>query len=290
MNCQVNCQVTRDRRSFAWVSTALWLGLSGVAFGQAHQPASGTTAPAPPPPTPQEAAPIDLTGYWVSIITEDWRWRMVTPAKGDYASVPISLDAKKVADMWDPAKDEAAGEQCKSYGAPAIMRVPGRLHITWQDPNTLQVETDAGRQIRLFHFGAWTPPSDAPATWQGDSVATWETPRPVGGGGGVGPSQAEQGRGAAPNDKDVAKHGDLKVVTTHIRPGYLRKNGIPYGASAAMTEYWDLNKETNGQQWIVITALVNDPVYLQTEWVTALHFKKEPDGSKWDPSPCSSRW
>ena len=158
------------------------------------------------------------------------------------------------------------------------------------DPNTLQVETDAGRQIRLFHFGAWTPPSDAPATWQGDSVATWETPRPVGGGGGVGPSQAEQGRGAAPNDKDVAKHGDLKVVTTHIRPGYLRKNGIPYGASAAMTEYWDLNKETNGQPWIVITALVNDPVYLQAEWVTALHFKKEPDGSKWDPSPCSSRW
>ena len=198
--------------------------------------------------------------------------------------------AKKVADMWDPAKDEAAGEQCKSYGAPAIMRVPGRLHITWQDPNTLQVETDAGRQIRLFHFGAWTPPSDAPATWQGDSVANWETPRPVGGGGGVGPSQAEQGRGAAPNDKDVAKHGDLKVVTTHIRPGYLRKNGIPYGASAAMTEYWDLNKETNGQPWIVITALVNDPVYLQAEWVTALHFKKEPDGSKWDPSPCSSRW
>jgi hypothetical protein len=262
------------------------MGLSGLAYGQA--PAAGGTPPAPPPAA-QEAAPIDLTGYWVSIVTEDWRWRMVTPSKGDYASVPINLDAKKAADLWDPAKDEAAGEQCKSYGAPAIMRVPGRLHITWMDPNTLQVETDAGQQVREMHFGAWTPPSGAPATWQGDSVATWETPAPPGGrGGGGGGAQADQSR-RAPADKNAPKHGDLKVVTTHIRPGYLRKNGIPYSASATMTEYWDLNKETNGEQWIVITTQVDDPVYLQMQWVTALHFKKEPDGSKWDPRPCSAR-
>ena len=89
-----------------------------------------------PPAAAQVAAPIDLTGYWVSIISEDWRWRMVTPAKGDYASVPINAASKKVADAWDPAKDEAAGLQCKSYGAPALMRVPDRVHITWQDQNT----------------------------------------------------------------------------------------------------------------------------------------------------------
>jgi len=215
---------------------------------------------------------------------------MVTPAKGDYASIPISLEGKKAADLWDPSKDEAAGEQCRCYGAPAIMRVPGRLHISWRDPNTLQIEVDAGEQVRLLHFGTWTPSRDRPATWQGDSVAVWETPRPVGGGGGVGETQAEQGRGAAPADADAAKHGDLKVMTTHIRPGYLRKNGVPYSAGTTMTEYWDLNKEVNGEQWIVITTLVDDPLYLQAEWVTALHFKKEPDGSKWDPSPCSSRW
>jgi hypothetical protein len=91
--------------------------------------------PAPPRPA-KAAAPIDLTGYWVSVVSEDWRWRMVTPAKGDYASVPTNADARKAADAWDPAKDEAAGEQCKSYGAAAIMRVPGRLNITWQDDNT----------------------------------------------------------------------------------------------------------------------------------------------------------
>jgi hypothetical protein len=80
-----------------------------------------------PPPTARASAPIDLTGYWVSVVTQDWRWRMVTPAKGDYASIPITIEAKKVGDAWDPAKDEAAGEQCKSYGAPAIRRTAEAL-------------------------------------------------------------------------------------------------------------------------------------------------------------------
>jgi hypothetical protein len=272
--------------SLALAAIGLWLGLSGAADGQAQ--AGGAAAPPRPAPPAQEAAALDLTGYWVSIVTEDWRWRMVTPAKGDYESIPINIDARKAADMWDPAKDEAAGEQCRSYGAPAIMRVPGRLHITWQDPNTLKVETDAGQQVRLLHFGKWTPAKGAPATWQGDSVATWETPRPVGGGGGVGASQAEQGRGEP--TPTGPKYGNLKIVTTHIRPGYLRKNGVPYSANAILTEYWDLNRETNGEQWIVITTIVEDPTYLQQEWITALHFQKEPDGSKWDPTPCSARW
>src|SRR3984957_13921618 len=93
-----------------------------------------------PPATPKAAAPIDLTGYWVSIVTEDWRYRMMTPAKGDFPSIPLNPEGRKAAEAWDPAKDEAAGNQCKSYGAGGIMRVPGRLHITWQDDNTLKVE------------------------------------------------------------------------------------------------------------------------------------------------------
>src|SRR6185369_5662577 len=95
-----------------------------------------------PASTPKAAAPIDLVGYWVSIVTEDWRYRMVTPTKGDYQAVPLNADARKVADAWDPAADDAAGNQCKSYGAPAIMRVPGRVHITWQDDQTLRVDID----------------------------------------------------------------------------------------------------------------------------------------------------
>ena len=261
-------------------SAVIAAGLMGALYAQAP------AAPAAPPPTPQAAAPIDLTGYWVSVVTEDWRWRMVTPAKGDYASIPINLAAKKFADAWDPAKDEAAGEQCRSYGAPAIMRVPERVHITWQDANTLKVETDAGQQVRLFHFGDWKAPN-GPATFQGNSVAVWETPR-VGRGG--------AGRAGAAAEVPKPKFGDLKVVTTHIKPGYLRKNGVPYSAQAELTEYWDVSTEHyltgshQNEQWLVITTLLHDPTYLQEDWVTSLHFKKEADGSKWDPQPCSARW
>ena len=79
------------------------------------------------PPTARSAAALDLTGYWVSVIVEDWKWRMVTPNKGVYEAIPLNADARKVADAWDPAKDEAAGEQCRWYGAANLMRVPGRL-------------------------------------------------------------------------------------------------------------------------------------------------------------------
>ena len=100
----------------------------------------------------RDAAPIDLTGYWVSYVTENWRYRMVTPAKGEYRRIPASPAALPLINAWDPAADERAGNQCKSYGAGAIMSVPGRLHITWQDADTLRIDTDAGTQTRLFRF------------------------------------------------------------------------------------------------------------------------------------------
>src|ERR1051326_8142985 len=93
------------------------------------------------PAAAKASAPVDLTGYWVALVTEDWRWRMVTPAKGDYPSIPLNAEGRRVAGAWDPAKDEAEGNQCKSYGAGNIMRQPGRLHITWENDNTLRVDT-----------------------------------------------------------------------------------------------------------------------------------------------------
>ena len=237
---------------------------------------TGGQAPASPP-TARAAAPVDLAGNWVSIISEDWRWRMVTPAKGDYQSVPITAEAKRIADAWNPAKDQAAGEQCKPYGAAAIMRVPTRLRISWFDDNTLKVEIDAGMQTRLLRFGS--SKREGPPTWQGHSVAEWET---AGGRGARG-----SGAGATAPQPTF---GNLKVVTTHMRPGYLRKNGIPYSSDAMLTEYWDLHREPNGDQWLVVTSLVDDPKYLQQQYLTSPNFKKERDGSKWDPTPCSATW
>jgi hypothetical protein len=195
---------------------------------------------------------------------------MVTPAKGDYASVPLNPEGRKVADTWDPAKDEAAGEQCKSYGAPALMRVPGRLHITWPDENTIKVEADAGTQTRLFHFGG-APPANEAASLQGYSVASWDGPPP--------------GRGA----RGPMKAGSLKVVTTHLKPGYLRKNGVPYSANAVLTEYYSRTTETNGDSWLIITTIVEDPMYLQQPFITSTHFKLQPNANGWMPSACEAK-
>ena len=248
------------------------LGLNVFAQGRGAPPAGRAGGP----PSARGNAPFDPTGYWVAIISEDWRWRMVTPAKGDVVSIPLSAEGLRVAEAWDPAKDEAAGEQCRAYGAPGLMRGPVRLHITWQDDNTLKMESDYGQQTRLLRFtgagGAGEGRASGAKTWQGVTSAQWV----MAAGGG-------RGRGGA-------RRGSIKSVTTQMRPGYLRKNGVPYSDRAVFTEYWDLHAETNGDQYLVDTNVVDDPVYLQTPWITSLHFKKETDGSKWDPSTCDARF
>lgn len=216
------------------------------------------------------AAPFDITGYWVSVINEDWRWRMITPDKGDFSSVPLNLEGRRVADTWDPAKDEAAGEQCRVYGAPSLMRLPTRLHITWADDNTLKIETDFGMQTRLLRFS--NAPAAGSRSWQGDSTASWEF------------------EGAAKSTNAPTGPRDLKAVTTHLRAGYLRRNGIPYSETTLLTEYFDLfPKLTNGDEWLVVTAIVDDPRYLTERYITSSNFKREPDGAKWRPTACSSR-
>src|SRR5712671_1093813 len=108
---------------------------------EAH--AQGRAGRGGPPATPRAAAPIDLTGYWVSMIIDEWRFR-VTPQKGDLPYLPLNPQARQIANAWDPAKDEAEGNQCKAYGAVGVMQRPGRLHITWEDDTTLRIEADAG--------------------------------------------------------------------------------------------------------------------------------------------------
>jgi len=241
--------------------------LALVLAAGARTVAQGQQAPAAaqPPATPRGRAPIDLTGYWVSIVNEDWRWRMVTPPKGDVASVPLNAEGTKVANAWDPATDGS----CLAYGAAGLMRIPTRLNISWQDDRTIKIETDAGQQTRVLHFDAGTPP--AQRSLQGYSVAQWEpAPQPGRGGG-------------APQ---VPKFGNLKVTTTNLTAGWLRKNGVPYSENATVTEYFDRFKAPNNDEWLVVTTIVSDAKYLNQDFVTSTHFKKEPNGAKWAPSPC----
>jgi len=247
-----------------------------------------------PPPAAKASSPIDITGYWTAVLTEDWHVRMFTAPKGDFGTgapgaiaqvgsgrlglganpaqdgnIPYNLKGAQAAMGWDAAKDDADGNPCKAYGAPGIMRQPTHLRIAWQDDNTLKVEADFGTQTRLLHFAP--PPPKVEATLQGYSIASWMI---MGGGGG----QANFERGGA-----------LKAVTTHLKPGYYWKNGIPYTSNAVLKENFFLLNLPDGNTWMTVTQMVEDPEYLTEPYVVNYHFKKLPDGSKWNPTPCLVR-
>ena len=261
---------------------ALWLVAPVRLDAQRGQAGRGGAAQGrgdvPAPPTPQAVAPFDLTGYWVSIIVDEWRFR-VTPQKGDIPYLPINPAARQAANAWDPAKDEADGKPCKAYGAVGVMQRPGRLHITWDNANTLRIDFDAGTQSRLLHFGP-APAQLGEPTWQGYSVAEWQVP-------------GRGRRGApSPGPSDVSppiRPGTLKVVTTNMLPGYIRKNGVPYSGNAVLTEYVNRLAGQEGDSYIALTATVDDATYLTGPFIRTYTFKKLPDASGWEPTPCWTR-
>ena len=219
---------------------------------------SATRTFAQPPKTP----PVDITGYWVAVVTEDWKYRMLPANKGDYGGLPLNAAARKAAATWDPAKDLPAREDCRNFGAVNLMRQPGRLHITWPGDQTLKVESDAGSQTRLLSF---TPSQSKGADWQGVSLAAWET--------------APGGRGPVPT-------GSLKIVTTQLRPGFLRSNGAPYSATTTLTEYFDRVEFPDGNTYLVVSTTVEDPMNLTAPYLTSVHFRKQADAAGWSPTPC----
>lgn len=249
--------------------------------GQAPAPAPARAAA--PAPTPKDMAPLDLTGYWVSVVTEDWRYRMVMPRKGDFDSVPLNREGRRVAETWQP---EQAG-RCEAFGAGAGMRAPGRLHITWENDATLRIDTDAGQQTRRLAFGtapALSAGRRTAPTWQGNSVATWDPPADVidvlrtGGF-----DNLSRGMGAAARR---AVWTPLKVVTTNLRAGWLRANGVPYSANAVVTEHFMRFTTPDGAEWLTVRTVVDDPTYLVQPFMVSTNFKREADGSKWNPWPC----
>jgi hypothetical protein len=227
----------------------------------------------------QRLAPIDLTGTWVSVVTEDWHLRMITPGKGDDEGLPLNAEGRRITNLWDPKRDATAADACKAYGAPSIMRIPGRVRISWQEGgSTLQIQTDAGQQTRLLHFTGAPPRGQA--GWQGYSAASWSY------GGGFNPRASSEAE-ARQQEQARAAGGTLKVVTTNLKPGYLRKNGVPFSEQATVTEYFELVTDPTGAPWFVVTTVVSDPAYLVRDFVTSSNFKKEPDDSRWRPAPCT---
>jgi hypothetical protein len=232
----------------------------------------GAAGPAGPAPAARVVAPKDLTGTWVSVVAEHWHLRMLVPPKGEFAMLPLNAEARRIGNMWDPAKEPAGDAQCKGYGAAAIMRIPGRLNVSWTDDNTLKMDIDSGTQTRVFHFTGAPPANQAPS-WQGYSAANWE-----------GIPAAELRARTAGAKEDV--RGGLRVITTVMRPGYLRKNGVPYSENARLEEHFDRFKEPNGDDWLVVDSILTDPTYLTGPYITSVAFKKIPDRQGWDPTPC----
>jgi hypothetical protein len=224
---------------------------------------------------------VDLTGVWVSVVTEDWRWRMTTPARGDALGIPVNAEGQKAADAWDHARDMAAGNQCKAYGAGGIMRMPTRLRIAWQDDSTLKIETDAGQQTKLVHFDRSAATSAR--SLQGHSVAEWVDVFGAGRAGGRGGGGGGGGGRVAPPAYGA---GAMRVVTNNVTAGYLRKNGVPYSQNAVVTEYFDRVPGPDDAQWLIVKTTVDDPTYLAQPYLSSAHFMREPDASKWRPTPC----
>src|ERR1019366_8575638 len=134
--------------------------------------------------------------------------------------------------------------------------IPERLHVTWANDNTLEMDTDAGMQTRLFHFDGSKWQGGTPQ-WQGDSVANWK-------------KQVQNGRFG---NAVAGQGGALHVVTTHMRPGYLRKNGVPYSGNAVLTGYYN-RFDKDGLSYLIVTSIVDDPTYLNLPFNTSEEFKR----------------
>ena len=159
----------------------------------------------------------------------------------------------------------------KHTALPPSCQYPGRFHITWENDTTLRIDSDAGTQTRLLHFDG-APPESGEPTWQGYSAAKWE--------------YATGQRATTPVQE---REGNLNVVTTRLRPGYLRKNGVPYSANAVVNENYQRIKSPNGDDWLIVTTIVEDPMYLSSPYITSTNLKRIADGSGWNSVPCSTK-
>jgi hypothetical protein len=297
------------RRSTGVVTAAammLWLAAPLTMHAQAGRGGA---------PSAKASDPIDLTGYWAAVVTEDWRLRMLGAPKGDFGvgppgaivrpganpygtganpaeagSIPYKVIGAKAALQWDPAKDEAEGNVCKAFGAAGIMRQPTNLHITWQDDNTLKLETDFGMQTRVFHF--ITAPRGGQMSYQSGIYSPADPPKfdaPAGTGPSLQGYSAALWYAAGGDREGYERSGSLKVVTSRLTPGYYWRNGMPYTANAVVTEHYRILDLPDQSRWIVLVLIVEDPEYLTQPFIVNYHFKKLPDGSAWHPTPCSVR-
>jgi cyclase len=188
-------------------------------------------------------AQVDLSGTWSPRYQEDFSERIPGPELGDYTGLPLTDGARRYAESWDPARLTLPEEQCRVHVSPYIYRGPTNIAI-WEErePGTRELIAIKHRistfdqERTIYMDGRPHPPAYAPHTWMGFSTGQWQ--------------------------------GNMLVVTTtHIKKGWLRRNGVPESDLATLTEYF----VRTGDVLTRISAIA-DPVYLTEPLVKSEEF------------------
>ena len=188
-------------------------------------------------------AQIDFSGEWAPRFWEDQPERVPGPELGDYLGIPISEAARLRAESWDASIQTLPEWQCRPHSADYIWRGPSNLRISKEvDPVSREITAFHAEWLRsvdraIYLDGRPHPPADALHTWAGFSTAKWD--------------------------------GDMLTVTvTHLKEGYLRRNGLPRSDKATLTEHWIRNGDI-----LTVMTIVNDPVYLTEPFVRTTDYE-----------------
>jgi uncharacterized membrane protein YgcG len=188
-------------------------------------------------------AQMDLVGEWANLFHEDAPERLGGPDIGDYAGMPLNEAARMKADAWNADVLSEPERQCIPHPADYSPRGPAMVQI-WKELDPLSRELVAlrthiswqGPERYIWMDGRPHPDEFAAHTWQGFSTGEW--------------------LGQV-----------LKVTTTHLKMGWIRRNGIPRSDQAELTEYF--HRHGNYLTWTVI---INDPIYLTEPMVRSSDF------------------
>jgi len=200
-------------------------------------------------------AQVDFTGEWAPRFYEDQPERVAGPELGDYLGLPITDPARMRADTWNAAIQTLPEWQCRPHSADYIWRGPSNLHI-WKevDPVTREITAFHAEWLRsvdnvYYLDGRPHPSPNAAHTWAGFATAKWE--------------------------------GNMLTVTvTHLKEGYVRRNGVPRSDLATVTEHW-----IRHGNWLTVVTIVNDPVYLSEPFIRSTDYELD-EHQLVPPYPC----
>ncbi|MDE0001435.1 MAG: hypothetical protein OXQ29_01905 [Rhodospirillaceae bacterium] len=130
-------------------------------------------------------------------------------------------------------------------------------------------------QTRLLHFDE--PDASGPTSNQGHSFAQWQK---------LAQNRGLRGGASGTMAPEPGGPGSLAVRTTNLLPGYLRRNGVPYSADVVLAKYFDRFDLPNGEQWLLLSTIIDDPEMLTDRFVVSSQFKREQDDSGWNPTQC----